>query len=81
MSDECEDLDCKNPKNCNKRHQKRCSNYDLGNLRFKSECAYKHLKPTKNQDHVELKVKVDALEKAGQDITKTDKDNEQLHAN
>ena len=37
---------------------------------LKSECAYKHLQPTKNQDHKELKVKVEALEKAVQEITK-----------
>ena len=68
---ECEDLDCKTPKNCPKRHPKRCRKYDLGKCIFKSECAYKHLQPTTNQDHEELKVRVEALEKAVQEITKT----------
>ena len=50
----------------------------MGKFIFKSECAYKHLQPTENQDHEELKVKVEALEKALQEITKNNKDNEQL---
>ena len=48
------------------------------NMIWESECAYQHLQPTKTQEHEELKVKVEALEKAVQEITKTNKDNEQL---
>ena len=57
------------PKSCHNRHPQRCRKYDLGKCRFENGCAYKHLKPTKNHDHEELKVKVEALEKTVQEIT------------
>ena len=49
ISNECEDLDCKRPKNCHKRNPKRCRMYDLGKCIYKSECAYKHQKLFKNK--------------------------------
>ena len=41
-------------------------------------CDYKHLKPETYKEYDQLKEKVEALEKAVQQITKTIKDNEQL---
>ena len=69
------------PKSCHKRYPKRCRKYYLGKCRFENGCAYKHLKPSNNQDQEELNVKIEALEKTFQEITKTNKDNEQLKEN
>ena len=64
LSRECEDLDdCANSRSCQKRHPKRCKKYASGNCRFGNDCAYKHQKPTKNQDHEDLKVKLEKVEK------------------
>ena len=67
---ECEYLDgCKTPKSCQKRHPKRCRKYDSGHCRFESDCSYKHLKPKTNEEHQQLKEKVEALEKVVQIVT------------
>ena len=57
-------------KNCEKGTQKGAKNMIWESVYLKSKCAYKHLQPTKTQDHEELKVKVKALQKAVQEITK-----------
>jgi myosin heavy subunit len=76
---ECEHLDdCNTQKNCPKRHPKRCRKYDSGNCRFQSDCAYKHLQPKTNEDHKQLKQKLEALEKVVQTFAETNKDKEQL---
>ena len=78
FSKECEDQDCKTSKTCNKRHPKRCRKYDTGKCRFKNDCAYKHLKPETQEDTEQIKEKIEVLEKAVQQIIKSNKDNEQL---
>lgn len=62
LSSECEDLECKNSKGCEKRHPKRCKRYASGNCRFEN-CAYKHQKPTIAEDPEQLKEKLQVIEK------------------
>ena len=76
---ECEDPDCMISKNCKQRHPKPCRKYNLGKCRFENECAYKHIKPHINQDHEQLKENIKVLEKAVEELSKTNKDNEQLN--
>ena len=66
FSSECTDLEgCKNSKGCQKRHPKRCKRYASGTCRFENGCAYKHQKPTTNEDpeQKKLKEKVQVMEK------------------
>ena len=51
------------PVSARKWHPKRCNKYESGNCRFGNDCAYKHQKPTKKQDHEDLKVKLEQVEK------------------
>ena len=50
----------------------------MGKGRFENDCAYKHLKPEEQEDPEQIKEKIEALEKAVQQITKSNKENEQL---
>ena len=66
FSSECPDLEgCKNSKGCKKRHPKRCNRYASGSCRFENGCAYKHQKPTTNEDPEQQKLKetVQVMEK------------------
>ena len=50
----------------------------IGKCWFENGCAYKHLKPNKHEVHEHLKEKVEALEKALEEITKANEENNQL---
>ena len=53
----------KTQKNCQKWHPKRYKRYASGNCRFENGCAYKHQKPTTNEDHEQRKEKFQKMEK------------------
>ena len=50
----------------------------MGKCRFENDCAYKHFKPETQEDPEKIKGKIGAMEKAVQQITKSNKENKLL---